>query len=307
MKGQSNCASRRSSRICPSSRPCPAISPTCRRWWRRSAVTARRGLQPGRDQLALGFNQAELTANVTGLGVLILEAIRMAGGTQNNPIRFYQASSSEMFARCARRPRTKRHRSTRAAPTGAPRCSGTTSSSTIARVTTCRSGIPFNHEGPRGIEFVTRKVTNAVARIKLGLQHGLVLGNLDSKRDWGYAGDYVAMWLMLQQDQPEDYVIATGETHSIEEFVERAFGEVGIDDWRKYVRQDPKFFRPGGRFLIGTVEGPREARWRPEVDFDARQHDGAARPRARGQESWHRVRRNPVHVALSGASGDSAT
>ena len=135
------------------------------------------------------------------------------------------------------------------------------------------SGILFNHEGPRrGMEFVTRKVTNAAARIKLGLQHEVVLGNLDSKRDWGYAGDYVkAMWLMLQQDEPGDYVVATGETHSIEELVERAFGEVGIDNWRDYVRQDPKFLRPAEVDLL--IGDPSKARnvlgWEPEVDFPA--------------------------------------
>ena len=155
------------------------------------------------------------------------------------------------------------------------------------------SGILFNHEGPRrGIEFVTRKVTNAVARIKLGLQHELVLGNLDSKRDWGYAGDYVrAMWMMLQQDEPDDYVIATGETHSIEELVERAFAEVGIDDWRRYVRQDPKFFRPAEvDLLIGDPSKAKaELGWEPEVDVRAaRQDDGAQRPRDRGQEGRHR-------------------
>ncbi len=156
---------------------------------------------------------------------------------------------------------------------GAPRCSGTTSSS-ITRESynlyAC-SGILFNHEGPkRGIEFVTRKVTNAVARIKLGLQHELVLGNLDSKRDWGYAGDYVkAMWMMLQQDQPDDFVIATGQTHSIEDLVERAFAEVGIENWRDYVRQDPKFFRPAEvDLLIGDASKARERLgWQPEVDF----------------------------------------
>jgi GDPmannose 4,6-dehydratase len=117
---------------------------------------------------------------------------------------------------------------------------------------------------------VTRKVTNAVARIKLGLQHELVLGNLDAKRDWGYAGDYVkAMWLMLQQDEPDDYVIATGETHSIEELVERAFAEVEIDNWRDYVRQDPKFFRPAEvDLLIGDPSKAREQLgWKPEVSF----------------------------------------
>ena len=126
------------------------------------------------------------------------------------------------------------------------------------------SGILFNHEGPRrGLEFVTRKITNAVARIKLGLQDELVLGNLDSKRDWGYAGDYVeAMWLMLQQDEPDDYVVATGETHSVGEFVERAFAEVGHRRLARYVRQDERFLRPAEvDLLIGdATQGSREAR-----------------------------------------------
>ena len=118
---------------------------------------------------------------------------------------------------------------------------------------------------------MTRKVTNAAARIKLGLQHELVMGNLDSKRDWGYAGDYVrGMWMMLQQDEPDDYVLATGATHSIEELVERAFAEVGIDHWRPYVRQDPKFYRPAEvDLLIGDASKARERLgWKPGIDFD---------------------------------------
>jgi GDPmannose 4,6-dehydratase len=133
------------------------------------------------------------------------------------------------------------------------------------------SGILFNHEGPRrGIEFVTRKVSNAAARIKLGLQHELVMGTLDTKRDWGYAGDYVrAMWLMLQQPEPDDYVVATGETHSIRELVDRAFAEAGIDDWSRFVRQDRKFYRPAEvDLLIGDATKARtQLGWQPEVDF----------------------------------------
>jgi GDPmannose 4,6-dehydratase len=133
------------------------------------------------------------------------------------------------------------------------------------------SGILFNHEGPRrGLEFVTRKITNAVARIKLGLQNEIVLGNLEAKRDWGYAGDYVnAMWLMLQQDVADDYVVATGETHSIEEFLELAFTFAGLGDWRPFVRQDPRFFRPAEVDLL--IGDPSKAQgklgWRREVDF----------------------------------------
>ena len=133
------------------------------------------------------------------------------------------------------------------------------------------SGILFNHEGPRrGLEFVTRKVTNAVARIKLGLQEDIVLGNLDSRRDWGFAGDYVkAMWLMLQQSEPDDFVISTGSAYSIEDLVQLAFAEVGIEDWRSYVRQDPKFFRPAEvDLLIGdSTKAQTKLGWKPEVDF----------------------------------------
>ena len=135
------------------------------------------------------------------------------------------------------------------------------------------SGILFNHEGPRrGLEFVTRKITNTAARIKLGIEKELVLGNTDAKRDWGYAGDYVkGMWMMLQQDVPDDYVLATGETHSIEELVQRAFGEVGIENWQDHVRQDPKFLRPAEvDLLIGDATKARtKLGWEPEVDFPA--------------------------------------
>jgi GDPmannose 4,6-dehydratase len=224
--------------------------------------------------VALSFNQAELTANITGLGVLrMLEAIRMVGGSHENPIRFYQASSSEMFGKVRETPQSE---STPFHPRSPYGCAKVFGHDIVVNyresygLFAC-SGILFNHEGPkRGIEFVTRKVTNAVARIKLGLQHELVLGNLDAKRDWGFAGDYVkAMWMMLQQDQPDDFVIATGETHSIEELVERAFVEVGIDEWRQYVRQDPKFFRPAEVDLL--IGDPTKARdqlgWKPEVGF----------------------------------------
>jgi len=226
--------------------------------------------------VALSFSQAELTANLTGLGVLrMLEAIRMVGGSQNNPIRFYQASSSEMFGKVRETPQTELTPFHPRSPYG---CAKVFGHDIVVNYREsyglhASSGILFNHEGPRrGMEFVTRKVTNAAARIKLGLQHEVVLGNLDSKRDWGYAGDYVkAMWLMLQQDEPGDYVVATGETHSIEELVERAFGEVGIDNWRDYVRQDPKFLRPAEVDLL--IGDPSKARnvlgWEPEVDFPA--------------------------------------
>jgi GDPmannose 4,6-dehydratase len=225
--------------------------------------------------VALSFNQAELTANITGLGVLrMLEAVRMVGGAENNPIRFYQASSSEMFGKVRETPQTEATPFHPRSPYGCAKVFGhdiVVNYRESYGMFAC-SGILFNHEGPRrGIEFVTRKVTNAVARIKLGLQHEIVLGNLDSKRDWGFAGDYVtAMWKMLQADAPDDYVIATGETHSIEELVERAFAEVGIDDWRPYVRQDPKFFRPAEvDLLIGDPSKAKaELGWEPTVSFE---------------------------------------
>ena len=220
------------------------------------------------------WTQAELTANTTGLGVLrMLEAIRMVGGAQNNPMRFYQASSSEMFGKVREVPQTELTPFHPRSPYGCAKVFGhdiTVNYRESYGMYAC-SGILFNHEGPRrGLEFVTRKISNAVARIKLGVQQDISLGNLDAKRDWGYAGDYVkAMWLMLQQDEPDDYVVATGETHSIEEFLELAFAEVGISDWRPYVTQDPKFFRPAEvDMLIGD---PTKARtklgWTAEVDF----------------------------------------
>ena len=225
--------------------------------------------------VALSFTQPELTANITGLGVLrMLEAIRMVGGTEHNPIRFYQASSSEMFGQVRETPQNELTPFHPRSPYG---CAKVFGHDIVVNYREsyglhASSGILFNHEGPRrGIEFVTRKVTNAAARIKLGLQHELVLGNLDSKRDWGYAGDYVrGMWMMLQQDEPGDYVLATGETHSIGDLVERAFAEVGIDDWRPHVRQDPKFFRPAEvDLLIGDAsKAHHQLGWRPEVDFD---------------------------------------
>ena len=180
----------------------------------------------------LSFKQAELTAEITGLGVLrMLEAVRIVGGTDNNPMRFYQASSSEMFGKVQETPQTERTPFHPRSPYGAAKVFGhyTTMNFREAYGIHASSGILFNHEGPkRGLEFVTRKVTNAVARIKLGLQDSITLGNLESSRDWGYAGDYVeAMWMMLQQDVPDDYVIATGETHSIRELLEVAFKSRG--------------------------------------------------------------------------------
>ncbi|MGA1540972.1 MAG: GDP-mannose 4,6-dehydratase [Ilumatobacteraceae bacterium] len=224
--------------------------------------------------VALSWNQAELTSNLTGTGVLrMLEAVRMVGGAENNPIRFYQASCSEMFGKVREIPQSEKTPFHPRSPYGCAKVFGhhiTVNYRESYGLYAC-SGILFNHEGPRrGVEFVTRKVTNAAARIRLGLQDELVMGNLDAKRDWGYAGDYVkAMWLMLQQPEADDYVIATGETHTIEELVQLAFAEVGLDDWKKYIRQDPKFFRPAEvDLLIGDASKAREKLgWEPEVTF----------------------------------------
>ena len=224
--------------------------------------------------VAISFGQAELTSNITGLGVLrMLEAIRMVGGTQNNKIRFYQASSSEMFGQVREVPQTELTPFHPRSPYGCAKVFGhdiTVNYRESYGIYAC-SGILFNHEGPRrGLEFVTRKISNTAARIKLGVEKELVMGNLDAKRDWGYAGDYVrAMWMMLQQPEPDDYVVATGETHSIEEFLTLAFEEVGLDDWHNYVRQDPRFFRPAEvDLLIGDPTKTRDKLgWVPEVDF----------------------------------------
>ena len=225
--------------------------------------------------VAMSFNQAELTANVTGLGVLrMLEAVRMVGGATNNPIRFYQASSSEMFGKVREVPQTEMTPFHPRSPYGVAKVFGhhlTVNYRESYGLFAC-SGILFNHEGPRrGLEFVTRKITNTAARIKLGIEKELVLGNIDAKRDWGFAGDYVkAMWLMLQQSEPDDYVIATGETHSVEEFLTLTFEKVGLGDWRPHVRQDPKFFRPAEVDLL--IGDPSKAKnqlgWVPEVSFD---------------------------------------
>src|SRR5437588_913459 len=222
----------------------------------------------------LSFKQAELTAEITGLGVLrMLEAVRIVGGSQNNPIRFYQASSSEMFGKVHESPQNEGTPFHPRSPYGVAKVFGhyTTLNYREAYGIHASSGILFNHEGPRrGMEFVTRKVTNAVARIKLGLQEEISLGNLDSSRDWGYAGDYVeAMWMMLQQQEPDDYVIATGETHSIRELLELAFAAAELDDLQQYVESDPRFMRPAEvDILTGDASKAREKLgWKPRGSF----------------------------------------
>ena len=247
-----------------------------------SLVTALEYVQPDEfynlgaiSFVAMSFNQAELTANVTGLGVLrALEAVRMVGGAQNNPIRFYQASSSEMFGKVRETPQTELTPFHPRSPYGVAKVFGhdiTVNYRESYGMYAC-SGILFNHEGPRrGLEFVTRKITNTAARIKLGIDKELVLGNTDAKRDWGYAGDYVkAMWMMLQQDDPDDYVIATGETHSVDEFLTLAFEKAGLGDFHQYVKHDPKYFRPAEvDLLIGDPsKAEKKLGWKREVGFD---------------------------------------
>jgi GDPmannose 4,6-dehydratase len=223
----------------------------------------------------LSFKQPELTAEITGLGVLrMLEAVRIVGGTQRNPIRFYQASSSEMFGKVRETPQTERTPFHPRSPYGVAKVFGhyTTVNYREAYDIHASSGILFNHEGPkRGLEFVTRKITNAVARIELGLQDSLSLGNIESKRDWGYAGDYVeAMWMMLQQPEPDDYVIATGETHSVRDFLDAAFRHAGFESWEPYVTHDHRFDRPAEvDLLIGDAsKAHAKLGWKPTVAFE---------------------------------------
>ncbi len=225
--------------------------------------------------VALSFRQPELTADITGVGVLrMLEAIRIVGGAENNPIRFYQASSSEMFGKVRETPQTEQTPFHPRSPYGVAKVFGhhMTVNYRESYGIHASSGICFNHEGQRrGLEFVTRKITNGIARIKLGLQDSITLGNLDSARDWGYAGDFVqAMWLMVQQPEPDDYVIATGETHTIREFLDVAFRCAEIEDWEPYVRQDPRFMRPAEvDLLMGDPTKAREKLgWTPKVNFE---------------------------------------
>ncbi len=222
----------------------------------------------------LSFRQPELTADITGTGVLrMLEAIRLVGGTRDNPIRFYQASSSEMFGKVRETPQTEATPFHPRSPYGTAKVFGyyTTLNYRESYGMHASNGILFNHGGPRrGIEFVERKISNGVARIKLGLQDSITLGNLDSSRDWGYAGDYVdAMWRMLQRDEPDDYVIASGRTHTIRDLLREAFKAIDIDDWEPYIRTDGRFLRPAEvDLLVGDAGRARAVLgWEPKVDF----------------------------------------
>ncbi|PAE26336.1 GDP-mannose 4,6-dehydratase [Bacillus sp. 7894-2] len=217
------------------------------------------------------WGQSIYTGQVTALGVSnLLEAVRLV----KPEARIYQASSSEMFGKVLEIPQTEKTGFYPRSPYGAAKVYGhwmTVNYRESYGMFTC-SGILFNHESPRrGLEFVSRKITDAVAKIKLGKQKELRLGNLDAKRDWGFAGDYVnAMWLILQQEQPDDFVIATGETHTVKEFVEIAFSHVGLD-WSQFVVQDPKFMRPAEvDLLLGNPEkAKRILNWSPSVSFES--------------------------------------
>jgi GDPmannose 4,6-dehydratase len=215
------------------------------------------------------FSQPVLTGDVTGLGVTrLLDAVRIV----DPDIRFYQASSSEMFGKVMEVPQTETTPFYPRSPYGVAKLYGhwITVNYRESYDLHASSGILFNHESPRrGLEFVTRKISNTVAKIKLGQADELRLGNLDAKRDWGFAGDYVrAMWLMLQQDRPDDYVVSTGETHSVREFCEVAFGHVGLN-WEDHVVIDEAFYRPAEvDLLVGDAAKVRSTLgWAPAVGF----------------------------------------
>ena len=226
------------------------------------------------SNVAYSWANVSHTTDVTAKGTLtILEAIRLHADDDLGAVRFYQASSSEMFGKVREVPQTERTQFWPRSPYGV--------SKVFAHYMTINyresygmhasCGILFNHESPlRGVDFVTRKISRGVARIASGLQDEIVLGNLEAERDWGFAGDYVeAMWLMLQQPQADDYVIATGETHSIRDFLDAAFTHVGVEDWSRYVRQDPGLMRPADiDQVVGDATKARTVLgWRPSVSF----------------------------------------
>ncbi len=225
--------------------------------------------------VAYSWEQAALTTEVTATGVLnILEAIRLYCADDLSRVRFYQASSSEMFGKVQQVPQSESTLLWPRSPYGVAKVYGhyMTINYRESYGMHASSGILFNHESPRrGPEFVTRKVSMAVAAIKLGRQKSLTMGNLDARRDWGFAGDYVdAMWRMLQQPTGGEYVVSTGETHSIRDLLHTAFAVVGIEDWESLVEQDKRFFRPAEvDLLIGDASRAREILgWQPTVSFD---------------------------------------
>src|SRR5574340_1402470 len=224
------------------------------------------------SHVQVSFETPEYTANSDALGTLrILEALRILNMAKK--VRFYQASTSELFGKVQEIPQKETTPFYPRSPYGAAKVYAhwiTVNYREAYNLFAC-SGILFNHESPRrGETFVTRKITRAAARIKLGVQQELYLGNLDAKRDWGYAGDYVeAMWMMLQADQPDDYVIATGETHTVRDFLDRAFGYLDLN-WQHYIKIDPRYYRPTEvDLLIGdATKAKRTLGWEPKVSFD---------------------------------------
>jgi GDPmannose 4,6-dehydratase len=224
--------------------------------------------------VGLSFKQPELTCDVTGMGVMrMLEAVRIHKQRSGKGVRFYQASSSEMFGSVQESPQRETTQFHPRSPYGVAKVFGHYVMQNYREsydIWSC-SGILFNHESPRrGFEFLTRKVTRAVARIALGRQKVLAVGNMDVSRDWGFAGDYVeAMWLMLQQEEPDDYVIATGRSYSVRDLLHSAFHHVGIVDWSSYVEQDERFFRPADvTALVGDATKARaKLGWQPKVGF----------------------------------------
>ncbi len=221
------------------------------------------------SHVRVSFDQPIYSVNVVALGTLrLLEAIRSSG----LPIRFYQASSSEMYGKVVETPQTEKTPFYPRSPYACAKVYGfwqTVNYREAYGMFAC-NGILFNHESPRrGETFVTRKITRAASRIKYGLQEKLFLGNLDARRDWGFAGDYVeAMWLMLQQDQPDDYVISTGESHSVREFLDEVFGRLDMD-WHRYVEIDARYFRPSEVDLLqgDASKAKRILKWQPRVGF----------------------------------------
>jgi GDPmannose 4,6-dehydratase len=229
--------------------------------------------------VAYSWENAHITTEVTGKGVLnILEATRLFCGSNPAAVRFYQASSSEMFGKVQQVPQTEATLLWPRSPYGVAKVFGhyMTINYRESYGMHASSGILFNHESPRrGPEFVTRKVSMAVARIARGLQDTVAMGNLDARRDWGFAGDYVeAMWRMLQQPVADDYVVSTGETHSIRELLDVAFARVGIDDWSRHVELDKRFLRPAEvDLLIGdAAKAHAVLGWQPTVTFESLVH-----------------------------------
>ena len=229
--------------------------------------------------VAYSWENAHVTSDVTGQGVLnILEAVRLYAGKDLDKVRFYQASSSEMFGKVQAVPQREDTLLWPRSPYGVAKVFGhyMTINYRESYGMHASSGILFNHESPRrGPEFVTRKVTTAAARISLGLQENITMGNLDAQRDWGFAGDYVeAMWRMLQQPEADDYVVATGETHTIRELLDLSFSRVGIDDWSSLVELDPRFVRPAEvDLLIGDpAKAADKLGWRRTVEFEQLVH-----------------------------------